>query len=163
MRRLRPFEIVTATAAALLLLSACGQGETRDEGGEIVTGGDTDVFSLQVGDCFDDESLEQTEISSVPTVPCSDPHDNEVYAEYTFPEGDFPGADVVEQTAMDECLAQWESFVGIPYDQMTTTLEVFPIYPLQAGWEGADDRLVTCAIWDKTGEKVTGTLAGAAR
>ena len=155
MRRLRPLEIVTASAAALLLLSACGQSETRDEGGEIVSGGDTDVFSL--------ESLEQTEISSVPTVPCADPHNNEVYGEYTFPEGDFPGADVVEQTAMEQCLALWESFVGIPYNAETSTLEVFPIYPLQAGWEGADDRLVTCAIWDKTSPEVTGSLAGAAR
>ncbi len=147
---------LTAVATATLLLSACGQSEVRDESGEIQTGGDTDVFSIQIGDCFDD--VADGQISDLPTVPCGEPHDNEVYAEYTFTEPTYPGDAVVETTASEECIAQWEAFVGMAYEE--STLEVFPIYPTEQSWDGGD-RLVTCAIWDPAG-KITGTLAGAA-
>lgn len=159
--RTRQLTLWAAIAATTLVLSACGQSETRDESGEITTGGDTDVFSIAIGDCFNDEGDvgEETEINSLPTVPCSEPHDNEVYAEYTFPEEDFPGDEVVVATASEQCIALWKDFVGIAYE--SSTLEVYPIYPTQTSWEQADDRLVTCAIYDPA-KQVTGSLEGAA-
>ena len=44
--------LAVAGAAALALgLAACSSGgETRDEAGEIVSGGDTDVFTITIGD-----------------------------------------------------------------------------------------------------------------
>lgn len=56
-----------------------GETVTRDESSQEVTeGGTADVFSLRVGDCFDDEDTTSEEVSQVPAVPCSDPHDNEI-------------------------------------------------------------------------------------
>ncbi|PWD49471.1 hypothetical protein C8046_00785 [Serinibacter arcticus] len=156
--RVRTLTTVTAVAATALLLAACGQGETRDESGEIVTGGDTDVFSIAVGDCFNDVDSDQ--ITELPTVPCAEAHDNEVYAEYTFTEDEYPGDDVVQTRAQEECLAVWEEFVGVAYE--SSALEVFPITPTEGSWNDGNDRLVSCAIWDPAGQ-VTGSLAGAAR
>lgn len=155
---IRTLSTAAAVAAVALLLAACGQDEVRDESGEIMTGGDTDVFTIAVGDCFND--VDATEVTSLPTVPCAESHDNEVYAEYVFPDGDYPGDDVVPQTAETECLARWEAFVGLAYEE--STLEVYPIYPTEGSWTDGDDRVVTCAIWDPTGQ-ITGTLEGAAR
>lgn len=157
--RIRQLTLCVAIAATTLVLAACGQSETRDESGEITSGGDTDVFSIAIGDCFNDEEDASSEVNSLPTVPCDEPHDNEIFAEYTFPDGDYPGDDAVSETANTECIAQFEAFVGIPYEE--SALDVFPITPTEGSWNDQDDRLVSCGIWDST-KQVTGSLEGAA-
>ena len=56
----------------------------RDGSGAIIDGGSVDAFTIRMGDCFDNTrslaSDEAGEVSSLPGVPCSEPHDNEVYA-----------------------------------------------------------------------------------
>lgn len=159
---MKKWSIAVVAALLPLALGACSQSETRDESGAIVTGGATDVFTIAVGDCFNDTetSAEAEEVESVPTVPCSEPHDNEVYAEYTFPAGDYPGVATVEETAMDECYNEWEGFVGTAYEE--SVLDFYPIYPTSESWNRLDDRLVTCVAYDPSAQ-VTGTLEGAAR
>lgn len=148
-----------ATVLALGMAACSSDGETRGESGEIISGGDTDVFALQVGDCFTDDS-ESEQVSSVPTVPCSEPHDSEIYAEMTFDDGDYPGDDALAETAWRFCGEQFASFVSLDYED--SALEYYPITPTQAGWEQIDDRLVSCAIYDPQGD-VTGSLAGVGR
>lgn len=66
-----------------------GESEVRDgETQEVTESGDLDVFKLAVGDCFNDAG--STMVSEIPVVPCSDPHDYEVYHEVEMPAGDFP-------------------------------------------------------------------------
>ncbi len=80
--------------AAAVLLTGCssvistfgGNSEVRDETtGEIVEGGTTDIFTLQIGDCINEPgaagatSDDPVETAEVATVPCSAPHDYEVY------------------------------------------------------------------------------------
>ena len=51
----------------------------RDSTGAIVSEGSVDAFQMRVGDCFDDGSaFASEEVNSVPGVPCSNPHDNEM-------------------------------------------------------------------------------------
>jgi len=123
-------------------------------------GGDVDVFSIVVGDCFNDQSTDSSEISSVPVVPCSGPHDNEIYAETELTGDAYPGDDAVAQQADQYCYDQFETFVGAPYE--TSALDYYPITPLQSGWEELGDRLVSCAVYDMAGP-VTGTLRGSGR
>ncbi|MBN8882898.1 putative regulator of septum formation [Salana multivorans] len=154
--------LAVAGAAALALgLAACSSGgETRDEAGEIVSGGDTDVFTIKIGDCFNDVDSDSEEISSLPTVPCAEAHDNEVYAETSLTGDEYPGDDVVAQQADQYCYEQFSAFVGVDYE--SSTLEYYPITPLQGGWEQLGDRLVSCVVYDPA-ESTTGSLAGAAR
>ncbi|WP_378148313.1 septum formation family protein [Cnuibacter sp. UC19_7] len=128
-------------------------------------GGDTDetqvdVFSIQVGDCLND-TTSGTEVSDVPLVNCSDPHDYEVYYDFDITGGStYPGDDVVSQDAEDGCSAAYEAFVGIPYADSTLNYNYYT--PTTQSWENADDRLVSCVIYDPAG-KVTGTLEGSKR
>lgn len=164
-RRLFPLAIIAVCGA--LALSGCSvidsvipkPAETRDaQSGEIVGGGSTDVFTLQPGDCLNDNSVSD-EVTNVPTVPCSEPHQYEVYGEVVLEGDEFPGDDVINQQADDGCYAQFAAFAGIAYED--SVLDYTYYTPLQEGWEQLHDRLVTCLISD-TGE-TTGSLAGAAR
>ena len=65
--------------AVAVAVSACTAD--RDETGAIVAEGNVDAFQMRVGDCFDDGStFDDDNVDSVPGVPCTNPHDNEVYA-----------------------------------------------------------------------------------
>ena len=148
----------TALSGCSVIDSVLGNpgSAVRDEEGQVVEEGDVDVFTIAVGDCFDDEG--EGEISSVPIVPCDQPHDNELYYEFTLADGDYPGDDEVGTQANDGCLGAFPDFVGLAYEE--STLDYFPITPTSASWSGGD-RVVQCAIYDPAGP-ITGTLAGKA-
>lgn len=162
-----------ACGAALLMLSGCGQlsqvlggagsadAPIRDaQTEEIVESSDADVFTLKVGDCFNDEATTSTEVSSVPTVPCSEAHDNELYFEFELPAGDYPGQTEVDAEADQRCLNEFASFIGTAYE--ASALDFWYLTPTQAGWEQIDDRVVQCAVWDPSAQTV-GSLGGSGR
>ena len=160
------FSVIPAAAVLALGLGGCsalsgifGQSAARDaDSQEITAPGSADVFTLRVGDCFDDNS--ETEISDVPGVPCANPHDNEVYYTFQMPEGDYPGKAAITAAAEEGCVPQFESFIGISYSD--SKLDWFPLTPLEDGWNSLNDREIVCAAYDPDG-KVTGSLAGVAR
>lgn len=134
---------------------------TRDaQTEEVVEAGSADVFNLHVGDCFDDDSVNDTGVTDVPAVPCAEPHDNEIYYIFDLPDGDFPGVSGIETSAYDGCYAQFEGFVGVAYD--ASVLDYWPIYPSEESWNSLGDREVICSVYEPQA-KVTGTLAGAGR
>ncbi|QIM16000.1 hypothetical protein G7067_05530 [Leucobacter insecticola] len=127
--------------------------------GEITEGNDkADVFALRVGDCMN-ESTGSTEVSSVPTVPCAEAHDEEIYHSFMMKDGDFPGDSAITAESEKVCTPEFESFIGISYDE--STLDWYPFTPTAGSW-GEGDREVLCVAWDPAG-KVTGSLKGAAR
>jgi hypothetical protein len=151
-----------------LLLSGCSAiqdllpGETRDaQSGEIVEGGDTDVFTLREGDCIDDTvttevEAEGEEISDVPTVPCSDPHTWEVMKNLTMTDDEFPGDAVVADYADENCLAEFEDFIGVAYDDSAHDFNYF--VPTSEGW-AMGDRTINCLVGGT--EQTTGSLRDA--
>jgi hypothetical protein len=135
------------------------QAERDAETQEIAEAGQQDVFSVALGDCFNNDAaaIDNEEISDLPAVTCAEPHDNEVYFLFDLPGDDFPFD--VNQLADDGCFAQFEAFVGMPYE--TSVLGYFPIQPTFETWaEG--DREVICSVFEPE-VQTTGTLAGAAR
>ncbi len=166
---MRTSRLLTASAVmgAALFLGGCfqisdlggGPEAVRDaDTGEITDAGKADVFTLSVGDCLNDQSGE--EVTDVPVVPCSEPHDNEVYYEFSLPDGEFPGKDGVYSAADEGCYPEFSTFAGIAYEESTLDFSYF--VPTQQSWDEGNDRLVSCIIYDTAGQ-VTGTLAGAAR
>jgi hypothetical protein len=125
-------------------MSACGGGT---------------VFTLEVGTCFDDS--EESQISEVPEVDCSEPHDNEVFAVFDYTETDtYPGSDPMADAAKALCIDEFDSYVGMTY--LDSALEVFPITPTQGSWDNGD-REVICALYNLDLSKLTGSMQGAAR
>ncbi|SJM60121.1 septum formation family protein [Gulosibacter sp. 10] len=125
---------------------------------------DADVFSLAVGDCITDADMYGTEVSSVPTVPCSQPHTFEVFYEEELPDGDgeFPGEDGIQDAVMDICYGQsFTDFVGVAWD--SSELDALYLAPTQGSWDQGD-RLISCLVYEEQeGNVTTGTLEGANR
>jgi hypothetical protein len=116
------------------------------------------VLRLEVGDCFDDpESFES--VSSVDTVDCSEPHDNEVYHVESYTESStYPGKTIIEEAAFTACLEAFEAFIGIPYSD--SRFDIAALWPSSESWEEADDREIVCAVYDIDGIRLTGSVAG---
>ena len=160
---------LTALAlTGLLGLSGCsaiegvlgaGEPERDDATGEITEAGEADAFAITVGDCLNTSEL-GTEVQTVPTVPCGEPHEGEVFAAMDLPEGDFPGEEAVTAESETFCRAEFETFIGLPYDD--SALYFLSLYPTAQSWEMNDDREILCIVEDSSG-KATGSLAGAAR
>lgn len=143
---------------ASVLLAGCEPEATRDEAGSVVTDGAIDAFAMKVGDCFDDQMADQ--IVDVPGRPCSEPHDNEVYAIFDVVLNEYPGEDEMMRIAEEKCVARFEAFVGRDYP--SSELYVMPLTPTAEGWARLNDREVICALFRGDGEKLTGTMRGAA-
>lgn len=162
----RALTLVTLSAAGIAL-SGCsllpsftgGDTATRDDSGEVVEGNDsTDVFTLQVGDCLNDATAAET-VETIPTVPCDEPHDSEIYASIIMDDGDFPGADAVIAEADAACLDAFAGFAGIEY---ADSIYYFSYYfPTESSWAGGD-REILCTIYDEAGQ-VTGSLQNIGR
>ena len=162
----RPAALVAAALVALSL-TGCGvigdvlAGQApepqRDETTqEITESSEADVFALRVGDCLD--MVEGEQVETVPVVPCGEPHSDEVYHDFELPDGDYPGDDALNTAAEEGCLAAFEPFVGLAYEE--STLYVAWYSPSEMSWNGFDDRVVSCVISDPAGS-VTGSLANA--
>lgn len=127
----------------------------RDGTGAIVDAGSVDVFQVRVGDCFDNVTAE--EISSLPGVPCSEPHDNEAYASFNVPLDSYPAGDGMYEVAFESCVERFESFVGRDYQ--SSSLDIYALYPTAEGW-AQNDREVVCAVFDMEEEKLVGSMRG---
>ena len=138
------------TASPAVETSAPGQADAE----EVI------VYDLEAGDCLAD-SLPGggEEVFALETVPCSEPHSEEIYATLTLPEGDFPGMNATAEQAEELCITEFENFVGVPYEG--SALYVDLVTPSERTWSEGD-RLVICAIYDPAGD-TTGTLADANR
>ena len=113
---------------------------------------------LAVGDCIPLVEYED-EIFEVPVVPCDRPHTDEVYFISQFDDGEYPGDDVLYQAAEERCLAEFEGFVGMSYEQ--SELDFYAYWPTQMSWNRLDDRTLHCIVFSY--DDVTGTLEGAGR
>jgi hypothetical protein len=138
---------------AALLLIACG-GAERDDSGQIVDGGDLDVFKLRVGDCFQDSDM--GEIFNVEAVPCGQPHDNEVYFVFNIEDDNWPGDEFVEFTADEGCLPAFETYVGATYEE--SRLDFSWLVPTERSWKEKNDREVACILYDANLERLSGSM-----
>ena len=116
------------------------------------------VFSLGVGDCF--TAINDTEISDVPIVDCSEPHEHEVFAVWNV-----SGDSLPSQSAMEEgCVERFEAAIGTPFAE--SAVYSAPITPTDGSFD-AGDREVICYTFefDEAGEvaAVTGSVLGSGR
>ncbi len=112
-------------------------------GAEPGTGDDTSVFQLEIGQCVNSETGEG-EVSSVPIVECSEPHQAEIYALPQLPDGEFPGDEAVTETAQEECTGDvFTDYVGLPFER--SEFEVTFLLPSAETWADGD-REIACLI-----------------
>ena len=134
----------------------------RDNTGQIVSGGTVDIFEIQIGDCFDDQSMygtdETVELTGVGGVPCQQPHDNEIYAQTQMALTEYPGEDAILKAADKFCFEEFEAYVGTSYQN--SILDITYIYPTIESWNQMSDREISCALFDMNLEKLVGSVRG---
>lgn len=135
-----------------------GSSSMRDESGQITEEGSLDVFSLRLGDCFNNTNtfIEGTEVSSVRAIPCSTPHDNEIYALHSVEATVFPSSEELSGIANDFCLSKFDQFIGIPY--LDSLVDFTYLVPTEESWVQAGDREIQCIAYQMSREKYSGTL-----
>lgn len=99
------------------------------------------VATAEVGECIVTADIPD-DVTDIPTVDCSEPHDAQVVGKFDLDDGDFPGTDAVRAAADERCVSEFESFIGAAYGE--SSLEISYVYPTQQTWEQADDREVVC-------------------
>lgn len=146
---MRTLRLAGLTVVAALALAACLPGSAP---------------TANVGDCLDMEELGSV-VDTLPTVPCEDPHEAEVYAVLDLESDAAFDQGTIDTDAFDACEALFEDFVGVVYED--SVIEIWYLYPDAAGWDAGDREVICTAAeidWE-TGDvvPVTGTLANAGR
>ena len=155
--------LLTAASIALfgLVLTGCSfdaaPAESPTAGPSLGAGAST-AEDLQVGDCLNDAGLSGI-VTSVPVVPCDEPHDSEAYAEFDLDEGPFPGKEQIVARGDAGCVEAFAAFVGIPFNDSELAYSYYQ--PTESSWPQGDRRIL-CEIYDPVSQ-TTGTLKGAAR
>lgn len=148
--------LLVATVAVPTDDAASTEGGTDPssiEGAEMVP-----FAELEVGDCLPFVDYEDTgQIYELPVVSCEQPHTDEVYFIFEVDDEEFPGEEALGDAAWDGCAAQFDTYVGIAYED--SVLDFYSYQPTETSWARADDRTVQCILFSY--DDVTGTLEGA--
>ena len=145
-----------AVAAAIGISTAAA----RNSAGEVTSAGAVSAFEVRIGDCFDDEAFENTEISEVPAVPCSQPPDNEGYATFDLT-GEWPGVERVQELAHDGCLDRFVGAIGKSYED--SEIDFTTMYPTEGSWTERSDREVICVGYHMEYKELTTSVIGSGR
>jgi hypothetical protein len=117
--------------------------------------------SLKVGDCFNDSAAMLTgdEIYRVPSIPCSEPHDNEVFhvARYS---GSTYSVEEIGEFADRVCYGAFGPYVGRSYE--TSVIDFTWFIPTPGSWSQGD-REITCIAFHMNLEKLRGSVRGSGR
>lgn len=150
--------VLTATALAAGALTGCSWFGA-DKKGHAVS-----ALLAKPGDCVMAPTAISAEIKDLTVVPCSQPHQQEVYAlaAYPLPSGTeksaaYPGEAVLKTFADGACLSAFTGYVGSDYRD--SSLYFTYLLPSARGWQAGEDRNVTCVI-TTTGAKRTSSVKG---
>jgi len=115
----------------------------------------TGLVNLAIGDCLDEQKLEDKDISTDPLMSCDVAHDLEVFGELTVADGDYPSLETLVGFATQGCAAQFKTFVGLDFGLSSLDFKYY--YPTESSWANGD-RGVDCVVFDPT-QQTVGTLA----
>lgn len=125
----------------------------RDASGNVTEAGSESVLELQLGDCLGEMPAEGVAFSAQ-VVPCSKPHEGQIYAVFDMPAGKFPGDKAISTAADRGCGSRLEGVSQAAYDD--DQVEIFFFIPTTLSWS-QHDREIAC-IAQYLDEPRTGSL-----
>lgn len=125
-----------------------------DEGGFSASGDEINWEQVGVGDCIDfvdpiTQGDDTTLVSTLERIPCTAPHDAEVYRLQDLPGTTWPGYESVYSRGDDICYDAFAPYVGIDYIDSLYFYEVYT--PSPDSWDQGD-RTVVCTLIDVDGK-----------
>jgi hypothetical protein len=109
------------------------------------------VFTLHEGDCVDSPNGQLVSI-----LPCSTPHEAEVFATFALPQARWPGTAAIATEASSGCGSRLDGYLN---PQLAISLSQSFVYPNQVAWT-AGTRTVVCEVRASSGQ-LTGSVRGA--
>jgi Domain of unknown function (DUF4190)/Septum formation len=128
-------------------------GTVNDPSTSLADSGDVNVQRLAPGQCINGLK-EGSAIRDLPAVPCTQPHEGEVFAVFDLPDGDFPGDTEVAKLAEDGCVDRLET--AAPKAADDPDVEIYFLHPTSSSWR-LGDQGVACVAMSSKG-KVTGSI-----
>jgi hypothetical protein len=128
----------------------------RDESGAVVEAGEVGLLRLKVGDCLGAEVI--GEVESVPVVPCSEPHNSEIFHSFYLVGDVFPGEEATSKLAQEGCVAEFDTFIGVAYAESVWNLSA--MHPTEQSWDDVNE--VLCDVFLVSGEDTVGSARGVA-
>jgi Septum formation len=110
------------------------------------------VFKLRTGDCINTPNSQKVSV-----LPCSTPHQAEVFGTFTLPAGAWPGTAAIRTEASSGCAALLTGYLN---PQLAISLRQSYVFPDKVAWTGGT-RTVICEVQATSGQ-LTGSVAGAA-
>lgn len=136
-------------AIVLAIVAAVGAATRSSATGQITGRGHLGPFSLKTGDCFNNPAGAQ-HISAVTAIPCTQPHNAQVFAQFQLTGSDFsyPGTATVLHLASDGCDARTGS---VSKAKTTRAMTIRMLFPQQISWT-AGHRTVSCLLVNPTAD-----------
>jgi Domain of unknown function (DUF4190)/Septum formation len=106
------------------------------------------VFKLQEGDCVDSPNAQLVSV-----LPCSTPHQAEVFATFLLTGSRWPGASAIATEASSGCTSRLNGYLN---PQITISLSQSYVFPDQVAWS-AGTRTVVCEVRASNGD-LTGSV-----
>ena len=149
---------IDAFTGAIVTTTTAGGDEAGGSDASPAPDGEVWFSDLEVGMCLNDANLPER-FSSIPLVDCAQPHDSEVYAIVTLPDGAYPNEDELFSLADDACYDEYEPYVGTNYD---VSYYYFAYYwPDKNSW-ASGERDIVCVVYDENGQ-IEGSVRGSGR
>lgn len=109
------------------------------------------VFKLRQGDCVDSQNGQLVSV-----LPCSSPHEGEVFGTFSLPASAWPGTAAVARAARAGCASRLTGYIN---PQLAISLAQSYVYPSEVAWK-AGTRTVICEVRASSGQ-LTGSVRGA--
>lgn len=127
-----------------------------DDGAPVI-----DLTEDSIGTCLDFGDTIDAEITSLPAVPCGEPHTHEIYAVSFSDSATYPGLEALEADAQAKCLGAFESYVGV--SAFDSELFFSWLVPTLNSWDRDDDRQIVCVIGEGNGAPLVGSVRNIGR
>jgi hypothetical protein len=108
------------------------------------------VFKLRMGDCVDTPNGQLVSV-----LPCSAPHEAEVFATFALLDSAWPGTAAVRAEASSGCASRLTGYLN---PQLATSLSQSYVFPDSVAWR-AGTRTVVCEVRATSGQ-LTGSVRG---
>jgi hypothetical protein len=129
-----------------------GRQPARDTSGTITRQGQISPLELRTGDCLRVPRELSGVIHTLTVLPCSQPHNGQVFTILQAPDGPYPGDVEIQTAALDACTRAAPSFLGT--DQ--TLLHTVAFFPPEKGW-ALGSRNEPCLLVDRA-KDITGDI-----
>jgi hypothetical protein len=139
----------------LAVVASQGTATRSPATGGVTHAGSLNVFSLAVGDCFNNPPG-ATSLTTVTAIPCSQAHNAQIYAKFDVSGSivSYPGDAALTRIASNGCNAR----VGIlDKSKITNSMTIRFLFPLSASWLDGQ-RTVACMIANPTANITTSLL-----